>query len=119
MWNWRNRVASVLLPVLLLVALLPRGYMPDPTSARQGVLTLTICRAAPTAQDGGEGSRPADDHTQGCPFDQLPATSVPVEPVAIPQPSLWGGVASVMPVDIVLPWAVRRHGLGARGPPVG
>ncbi|MFV3129428.1 hypothetical protein [Niveispirillum sp. KHB5.9] len=107
----------MLLPALLFVALLPRGYMPDADALRRGDLSLTLCRVVePRRAD--INAAPAGDHAlPACPFGLLPVLSVPVEPLSLSVPVRWG-VASVELVGR-LAWkvGVRIDGLGARGPP--
>ena len=118
MRNCRNRVATMLLPVLLLVALLPRGYMPDFAALRQGELVLTICRGTLVLPDAREGSAGRiNDHEVGCPFGQLPVASVLVEPIVLPRPSLWDIVAEIGSEDDLQSRMAGPGGLGARGPP--
>ena len=107
----------MLLPVLILVALLPRGYMPDTAAMGRGALILTLCRVTSAAPDSNGNGSPGVDHGLVCPFGLLPAPLGPVEQAGIPLPLLWDRVPiDLAPVALprVMVWA---HGLGARGPP--
>ncbi|MFY8095015.1 MAG: hypothetical protein ACOVN0_16170 [Niveispirillum sp.] len=116
--GWRGWVAHLLLPALLFVALLPRGYMPDIQALRRGDLVLTLCRVAEPRR-GDVGTPAILDPLAGCPFGLLPALSAPVEPTKIALPQRWTIVA-VDPVMSLVPtirnWII---GLGPRGPPGG
>ncbi|MBP7339903.1 hypothetical protein [Niveispirillum sp.] len=115
--GWRGWAARMLLPVLLFVALLPRGYMPDAQALRRGELSLTICRVAEPRRGDISTNTAGFEHLAACPFGLLPALSVPVEPAMLPLPWRWGIVAADI-VDALIPrvglWIT---GLGARGPP--
>ncbi len=114
--GWRDWAAVMLLPVLLFVALLPRGYMPDVQALRQGAFSLTICRVAEPRQADIGGV--ADlQHLPACPFGLLPALSVPVEPTVPPLP--WRWVVLVADIATSFAWMAEAWiaGLGARGPP--
>lgn len=105
----------MLLPVLMLIALLPRGYMPDSTALGRGMLTLTLCRVAQTMPDGTRTQ--AGDHGLVCPFGLLPAPLGPVEPLSLPVPLHWDWAPTVTVPALVRHVTVWAHGLGARGPP--
>jgi len=105
----------MLLPVLMLIALLPRGYMPDSTALGRGTLTLTLCRVVQAMPDG-TGTQ-AVDHGLVCPFGLLPAPLGPVEQVSVPVPLLWDRAPMIMAPVLVRHVTIWAHGLGARGPP--
>jgi len=105
----------MLLPVLMQVALLPRGYMPDSAALARGMLTLTLCRVAQAVPDG-TGTQLVD-HGLACPFGLLPAPLGPVEQVTVPLPRHWDRAPLIMVTALVRHVPVWAHGLGARGPP--
>lgn len=117
--GWRGWAAWMLLPALLLVALVPRGYMPDANALRRGDLSLTLCRVvAPASATDGERGATAS-HALPCPFALLPIPAAAREPAAIPQPWGWSVFVTVLVARRdwrAGPWIM---GLGARGPPGG
>lgn len=114
--GWRGWAARMLLPVLLFVALLPRGFMPDATALRRGDLALTICGLVQPGQVDDAGTSNTD-HGLICPFGLLPVLSVPVEPTALPLLRHWAGNVVIWVADGVRQAAVWMNGLGPRGPP--
>lgn len=114
--GWRGWAALLLLPALLFVALLPRGYMPDVQALRQGALALTICRVA-EAREADIGQGDDRQYLPACPFGLLPVLSVPVDLSAMPLPWRWAVAGAGMVVSSVWQAAARVTGLGARGPP--
>ncbi|AUN32022.1 hypothetical protein [Niveispirillum cyanobacteriorum] len=113
--GWRGWTAWMLLPALMLVALLPRGYMPDTAALARGALTLTLCRVVQVTLDG-TGTQTVD-HGLACPFGLLPVPSGPVEQAGIPLPRLWDRVPMLLLPGLIRHVPIWAHGLGARGPP--
>lgn len=115
--GWRDWTAWTLLPVLILIALLPRGYMPDRTALGRGTLSLTLCRVVQVVP--GEADTQAVEHTLACPFGLLPTPLGPVQQAG-PLPSWpWDRVPMILVPALIRYVAVWVHGLGARGPPKG
>lgn len=118
--GWRAWTAAWLLPVVLLVALVPRGYMPDGEALWRGRLTLALCVTSVGQQDGGDAAgRIADRPAPPCPFALLPGLSLPPL-LSLPfLPLVWRDAVPVLPTAPVMLATAGVAGLGARGPPVG
>ncbi|YAA58252.1 DUF2946 family protein (plasmid) [Niveispirillum fermenti] len=108
---------------MLLVALVPRGYMPDGEALWRGRLTLALCATtAPQPDDdmaGGGSGRTADTHALPCPFAMMAGLSLPAALSALFVPLVWRVAVTPAPPGPVLRAVSAPAGLGARGPPAG
>lgn len=83
------------LVALLVRALLPAGWMPNPAGAAGTPIIICTAEGGISVFVGSDGkpakNSPADDHTQhsdGCPFAASPHLAAPTAVVASAQPSL-------------------------------
>ncbi len=112
---WHRRAALLLLPALLLVALAPRGYMPDADALRRGQVALTLCRvvAEPGVADAGLLSQDVP-----CPFALLSTWHSPPAPPLLPERVEIQSTGLVIQGEVQISRGVPGGGLGARGPPL-
>ncbi len=113
--RWRHWTAQMLWPVLLLFAMVPRGFMPDMAGMGRGDLSLTLCRVVQSTPDGP--ATQAVDHGLACPFGFLPMPLVPVAFAGAVHSLYWRLLSLAPSVGWVGIGASPVHGVGARGPP--
>lgn len=72
---WQKLIILTVLPLFLLKAVIPAGFMPDLTSLHQGIIKMTICTWDGTKDIDVDANtlQPVDNHTQKthqkiCPF---------------------------------------------------
>jgi hypothetical protein len=114
--------ARALLPLLLLRALIPAGFMP---AVGAGSLALVFCEPAALAAGAhaaahhhGHGDTGHSGHLASaeCPFAQSAAPALPTLAALPPAQPLVAHVAATTHAQSILPAAPPRH-TAARGPP--
>lgn len=91
--KFRTAAVHVALVAMLLRALLPAGWMPNPTGTTESFFVLcTMDGPIQQADQHDQGKHAPDDGQHGhdaCPFAAAPHVAAPVTVTAIAQPSLF------------------------------
>jgi hypothetical protein len=145
-WTFRSRavrrmhaLSCLLLLAVVLRALIPVGYMPDPAALREGMFRMSLCSAggamsgmALPSQHGGMSMAHADDHTAPmshsgdhsagteCPFWVAAHVALHLPPVMV-EPILAAPRVADVPPEIpasLPPLPAVGPPLGPRAPPV-
>lgn len=118
----RKAVTPFLLLAFFIRAILPFGYMPDPSAAAKGEFKVVVCTSSGAKViDAGSSGGPLNNHAptkhEVCAFSGLSqAVDVPEQAV---YPQILAGLSATapLPVHFELPPSFMGPSLGSRAPP--
>jgi hypothetical protein len=107
---------ALLLPLLVLRAMLPAGFMPVADDAGLRIVMCSAGMAAWTGEGTDAPQHKLPPNAGECPFAHAPAGAPPVD-FSLPQPGVTPASFVVPDPDSLFPTATRARSHVARGPP--